>query len=205
MTRCDPRTGASGRHPVDRRQQRRIVEAGPDVAGNDQCRTRRQQRRRGRDAARRLQRLGLARPADAHMQARAVAECVHERVGAVRGVDDEIGEARATRAPRSARRSAACRRRASSGFGVAVGQRPHALAAAGGEDHRAAAPPLRSSRRRRRGAAPLVQRHRAARAAGRARGSAPRRAADSAARAACRSRRRPCRRGCAVARRCRAP
>ena len=86
-----------------------------DVARNDPealVAVRREPRQRFRDAAGGLQRAAVVAPfhrvANAHAEARAVAEHGRELVFEPRGVDDDLGSRRRARAPRGATRSAAC-------------------------------------------------------------------------------------------------
>jgi hypothetical protein len=111
--------GSGGRraHRGDRRRQRGVVVRGPDVAGDDHDRAGGQQRQRGGDAARGLQRLGLARPGEADAERGDVAV-----PGAGEGLD--LVDDQRLAAERQQRLRAG------------VGERPHPFAASGGEDHR---------------------------------------------------------------------
>jgi hypothetical protein len=129
--------GRGGRraHRGNRRRQRGVVVRGPDVAGDDQDRAGGQQRQRGGDAARGLQRLGFARPGEAHAEGGTVAERRHQLVGEVGGVDRDVavpGAGEGLDLVDDQRLAAERQQRLRAG----VGERPHPLAASGGENHR---------------------------------------------------------------------
>jgi hypothetical protein len=129
------RRGIVERHRVRARTQRNIVVARVHVARDDEQRPLGTQRHRGRDSAPRLERLGLARPADAHAMARSIADRVHEHVGKMRRVDHDLAIARADERfdlPHDERLPAHHEQR----LRRRVRQGPHAIAAAGGQDHR---------------------------------------------------------------------
>jgi hypothetical protein len=92
------------------------------------------ERQRGGDAARGLQRAGFARILDRHAERRAVAQRRLDLLAEMGVVDDDAAEARRVQAldmPDDERLAAHHQQ----GLGRVVGERAHALAAAGGEDH----------------------------------------------------------------------
>ena len=95
-----------------------------------------EQRQRAEYAARRLQRpRRLLAVDDPHAVARAVAQTSRIIAAEPGEIDHDCARCRRAPAARRDARSTACRAPASSGFGIAVGQRPHALAASGRQDH----------------------------------------------------------------------
>ena len=194
ITRCARGAAASRAIASARADERRVVELGPDVGGDDERRPRRQQRQRRGDAAGGLERLRLERPAQRHAERApspsAATSCRRE----VRGVDDDVAESGARERldlPDDERLAAGLEQR----LGRRVRQRTHPLAAPGGEDHRAwriGVAPQNVWPDDRRAALELVeereQRAERAIACAGARAGRP-------SRAACRRGRPPCRRG----------
>lgn len=125
------------RHGIGHRSQGRVIEGRPDVARDDRHRTLRKLRKRGDDAARGLERLGLARPGDSHAVRAPVAQGRHQLLRAVRDIDHERAVARTRERldlPDDERLAADGEER----LGRRVGQRTQALAAASRKDHRGA-------------------------------------------------------------------
>ena len=134
----DARGGGVRAHRGDRRRQRGVVVRGPDVAGDDQHRACGQQGEGRGDAAGGFQRLGFARPVQAHPECGAVAQRRDQPVGEVRGVDRDVAVAGAReRLDLVDDQRLAARRQQRLRAGV--GERAHPLAATGGEDHRGGA------------------------------------------------------------------
>ena len=152
-----------------------------------------EQRQRGRDAAGGFERLGFARPANAHAERAPSPSAAISCVGAMRDVDDDVAKAGARERldlPDD-QRLAAGARAAASAWRRTAGASARRARPRGSSRQRAA---LRASGRYATPGVRVARARRAARSADRARDSARRRGAGSASRAACRRRSRPCRR-----------